>query len=39
MGTIAGDDTVLIVCRSTAAMEKVIKRLKSVAGPTRLSPV
>jgi transcriptional regulator of arginine metabolism len=33
MGTIAGDDTVLIVCRSTAAMEKVIKRLKSVAGP------
>jgi transcriptional regulator of arginine metabolism len=33
MGTIAGDDTVLIVCRSTAAMEKVIKRLKAVAGP------
>ena len=33
MGTIAGDDTVLIVCRSSAAMEKVIKRLKSVAGP------
>jgi transcriptional regulator of arginine metabolism len=33
MGTIAGDDTVLIICRSTTAMEKVIKRLKSVAGP------
>ncbi|MEP7065019.1 MAG: arginine repressor [Gemmatimonadota bacterium] len=33
MGTIAGDDTVLIICRSIAAMEKVIKRLKSVAGP------
>jgi transcriptional regulator of arginine metabolism len=33
MGTIAGDDTVLIVCRSGAAMEKVIRRLKSVAGP------
>jgi transcriptional regulator of arginine metabolism len=33
MGTIAGDDTVLIICRSSAAMEKVIKRLKSVAGP------
>ena len=33
MGTIAGDDTVLIICRSNAAMEKVIKRLKSVAGP------
>ena len=32
MGTIAGDDTVLIVCRSSAAMEKVIKRLKAVAG-------
>jgi len=32
-GTIAGDDTVLIICRSNAAMEKVIKRLKSVAGP------
>ena len=34
MGTIAGDDTVLIVCRSSGAMEKVIKRLKAVAGPT-----
>lgn len=34
MGTIAGDDTVLIICRSSAAMEKIIKRLKSVAGPT-----
>ena len=33
MGTIAGDDTVLIVCRSSSAMEKVIKRLKSMAGP------
>jgi len=33
MGTIAGDDTVLIICRSSAAMEKVIKRLKAVAGP------
>jgi transcriptional regulator of arginine metabolism len=33
MGTIAGDDTVLIVCRSSTAMEKVIKRLKAVAGP------
>jgi transcriptional regulator of arginine metabolism len=33
MGTIAGDDTVLIVCRSGAAMEKVMRRLKSVAGP------
>jgi len=33
MGTIAGDDTVLIVCRSSTAMEKVIKRLKTVAGP------
>jgi transcriptional regulator of arginine metabolism len=33
MGTIAGDDTVLIVCRSSSAMEKVIKRLKTVAGP------
>jgi transcriptional regulator of arginine metabolism len=33
MGTIAGDDTVLIICRSNSAMEKVIRRLKSLTGP------
>ena len=32
MGTIAGDDTVLIVCRSARAREKVMRRLRSVAG-------
>jgi len=31
LGTIAGDDTILIVCRSAAAREKVMRRLKSLA--------
>ena len=31
IGTIAGDDTVLIVCRSSAARERVIRRLRAVA--------
>jgi transcriptional regulator of arginine metabolism len=28
LGTIAGDDTVLIICRSVPARERVVKRLK-----------
>ncbi len=28
-GTIAGDDTVLIICRSTAGRERVLKRLRA----------
>lgn len=28
-GTIAGDDTVLIICRSTAGRERVLKRLRT----------
>jgi transcriptional regulator of arginine metabolism len=32
LGTIAGDDTILVVCRSSAAREKVMRRLKSLAG-------
>ena len=31
IGTIAGDDTILIVCRSSAAREKVMRRLDSLA--------
>jgi transcriptional regulator of arginine metabolism len=34
MGTIAGDDTVLIICRSGSAREKVIRRLRTLAGET-----
>lgn len=32
LGTIAGDDTILIVCRSEAAREKVGRRLEGLAG-------
>lgn len=31
IGTIGGEDTVLIICRSATAREKVIRRLKSLA--------
>ena len=31
LGTIAGDDTILIVCRSTAARERLVRRLASIA--------
>lgn len=31
IGTIAGDDTILIVCRSSTAREKVMRRLKALA--------
>lgn len=32
LGTIAGDDTVLIICRSGPAREKVTRRLRTIAG-------
>ena len=31
VGTLAGDDTILLICRSVSAREKVIKRLKAMA--------
>jgi transcriptional regulator of arginine metabolism len=32
LGTIAGDDTILIVCRSTPARERLVRRLAAIAG-------
>jgi transcriptional regulator of arginine metabolism len=32
VGTIAGDNTILILCRSSQARERVTRRLKSLAG-------
>lgn len=32
LGTIAGDDTILIVCRSTGARERLTRRLAAIAG-------
>ena len=32
MGTIGGDDTILVVCRSAAARERVIARVREMAG-------
>lgn len=32
LGTIAGDDTILIVCRSSAARERLVRRLAAIAG-------
>jgi len=32
LGTIGGDDTILIICRSVAARERVFRRLRSLAG-------
>jgi transcriptional regulator of arginine metabolism len=32
LGTIAGDDTILIVCRSTGARERLARRLAVIAG-------
>ena len=31
LGTIAGDDTILIVCRSSAARERLVRRLAAIA--------
>jgi transcriptional regulator of arginine metabolism len=32
LGTIAGDDTILIVCRSSGARERLVRRLATIAG-------
>jgi transcriptional regulator of arginine metabolism len=32
LGTVGGDDTILIVCRSGGARDRVLRRLKSLAG-------
>lgn len=32
LGTIAGDDTILIVCRSSGARERLARRLAAIAG-------
>jgi transcriptional regulator of arginine metabolism len=32
LGTVGGDDTILIICRSVAARERVQRRLKGLAG-------
>ena len=32
LGTIAGDDTILIVCRSSGARERLVRRLAATAG-------
>ena len=31
LGTIAGDDTILIVCRSSGARERLVRRLAAIA--------
>lgn len=32
LGTVGGDDTIMIVCRSVAARDRVLRRLRSLAG-------
>jgi transcriptional regulator of arginine metabolism len=32
LGTVGGDDTILIICRSVAGRERVYRRLKALAG-------
>lgn len=32
LGTVGGDDTILIICRSVAARDRVLKKLKALAG-------
>ena len=32
LGTIAGDDTILIVCRSAQARERLVRRIREMAG-------
>lgn len=32
LGTIAGDDTILIICRSSAQREKIARRLEALSG-------
>ena len=32
LGTLAGDDTILLICRSTAARERLVRRIRTLAG-------
>jgi transcriptional regulator of arginine metabolism len=32
LGTLAGDDTILLFCRSTAARERLVRRIRALAG-------
>jgi transcriptional regulator of arginine metabolism len=32
LGTLAGDDTILLVCRSASARERLVRRIRSLAG-------
>jgi transcriptional regulator of arginine metabolism len=32
LGTVGGDDTILIICRSVQARERVVRRIRSMAG-------
>lgn len=32
LGTLAGDDTILLICRSTAARERLVRRVRTLAG-------
>ena len=32
LGTVGGDDTILIICRSVAARDRVLRRIRSMAG-------
>ena len=32
LGTLAGDDTILLICRSTAARERLVRRIRGLAG-------
>ena len=32
IGTIAGDDTILLICRSSAARERTMRRIRTLAG-------
>jgi transcriptional regulator of arginine metabolism len=32
LGTVGGDDTILIICRSVAGRERVLRRIRSMAG-------
>lgn len=33
LGTIGGDDTILLVCRSAAARDRIARRIRDLAGP------
>jgi transcriptional regulator of arginine metabolism len=32
LGTLGGDDTILLICRSAAARERITRRLRELAG-------